>query len=231
MAAMDACIARAYEAGFDEVICCGDIVGYGAAPKECIEFMRERKVQCVKGNHDYYVTEDDKNFKIRKEAKIAIDWTRDQLDDSEIQWLRDLDMVAEINDDVTLVHSSLAEPEDWVYVLNPAAAEDHFRCQKKPICFNGHVHVPILAKNDPPEPPQLVFLTSTELEVKYKYLVNVGSVGQPRDSDPRACGVIYDTETRKVRLFRIPYNVDKARDRIIDAGLPKKLGDRLLSGY
>jgi predicted phosphodiesterase len=230
--ALTACYQVFMEEGVDSVVCTGDVVGYGGSPVECLDFMMEHDIPCVKGNHDYYTTHFKDDWDIQPYAKTVIRWMQDTLDSKYIDWLDALPYSIEI-ESVSFVHASLEvlDGSSWPYILNAQSAMFHFFMQKTKICFFGHTHIPLLFKG---EGGAVTFelLTSGTLPEKsdLKLLLNPGSVGQPRDFDSRAAVVIFDTEDESVELYRVEYDIDAAQNRIVDAGLPLELARRLSSG-
>ena len=230
--ALIACHQVFTEEGVDAVVCTGDVVGYGGSPVECLDFMMEHDIPCVKGNHDYYTTHFNDDWDIQPYAKTVIRWMQDSLDSKYIDWLEALPYLLEI-DGVSFVHASLEvqDGSSWPYILNAQAAMFHFFMQKTRVCFFGHTHIPLLFKG---EEGSVVFelLVSGALPVgsDLKILLNPGSVGQPRDFDSRAAVVIFDTGTDSLELYRVEYDVDFAQNKIIEAGLPLELANRLSSG-
>ena len=220
------------EKGCDKIVCTGDIVGYCASPKECISFMREKEIPSVKGNHDLYTTLHHRNWSIQPYASVVIKWMQDILDDDEIKWLKALPFTMEI-EGVQFVHASLETPDGscWPYILNEQTAIFHFFMQSTQFCFYGHTHLPLLfTKNR----GQVIYelLTSRRLPKSgnAKYLINPGSVGQPRDFDSRASVAILDLKTNEIEMHRIDYDIEAAQKKIIDNKLPEELAERLSSG-
>jgi len=216
-------------AGIDKMLCTGDVVGYGACPGECVGILRELDIPTVRGNHDEYTTQIGHDWRIREEAKTVIRWNQGHLPESSLQWLGALPR-AICFEGVTVVHSSLAWHPNWPYVLNQRTAIHNFLFQDTQLCFNGHSHVPICARHQDGKRPHIDLLRNFMIPRKQKILVGVGSIGQPRDGDPRASAVVYDTDQKSLRLLRIPYDVEAAQARIFRAGLPECLALRLALG-
>ena len=214
--------------GVTDFLCTGDVVGYGASPHECLKIIRELGCPVVKGNHDHYISSVQDLSDFHPNAAAVVLWTREQLDNDELQYLYDLPFVA-TKMGITLVHSTMDRPETFGYVFDHFQAEANFVCQKTPICFHGHTHVPMIYEKqvagvyriDPQE---------FKLPIGRKYFVNVGSVGQPRDQDPRASYVIYDPMARSIKFRRLEYDIQGAQERILKAGLPARLAERLAVG-
>lgn len=226
---------KALEAsGCEEYYCLGDVVGYGPSPKECIQFVREHNIKCVIGNHDKYVSEDCDSWPIKDYAQKAILWTRSVLSEDELEWLRALPVKIDAHG-ITFIHASLDDDETslaWPYILDTNAAARHFFFQTEKICFFGHIHIPLVFTLGHDHSVGLELLRSCTLDKdsRIKYLLNVGSVGQPRDSDRRASSVMYDTETFDLRLLRVEYDIAETQKKILDADLPELLATRLSSG-
>jgi predicted phosphodiesterase len=214
----------------DRIICCGDIVGYGACPQECIDLMRELSVPCVLGNHDHYTTEIGGNWAIRAAAKHVIRWTQAHLKKEYVEWLAALPMTLDLGA-FTVCHASHTWFPDWPYVVNRREAIQHLLFQPKSLCFNGHSHAPLRVSHRPGRQPSVDTLGNMLLPRNQRLAIGVGSVGQPRDGDWRASAVIFDESRDFVRLLRVPYPVEKARRRILDAHFPTELADRLLVGH
>jgi predicted phosphodiesterase len=225
--ALQAVIDDTHEQGCTHYICIGDIVGYNAFPRECLAFVRDLDCPTVKGNHDEQVSMGETQGGLNPLAEEALDWTRNQLGENDKQWLRELRMQRLVRD-FTIVHATLDTPHKWGYVTTPLDAAASFTYQHTALCFIGHTHKPIIYQRDH-SVNSFAFETLT-IEKNQKYLINVGSVGQPRDGDWRAAYAIYDTDTNEIVLRRIPYDLEAAQRAILDAGLPQKLALRLANG-
>jgi predicted phosphodiesterase len=209
----------------------GDVVGYGANPSECIRELKKLDCVGVAGNHDWGVLELTSLENFNPYAKEAIEWTKEKLSKKDKEFLKSLPLVKKIND-ITLVHSTLTRPEEWEYIRSTFQAHKNIELQETPITFVGHSHVPI-AFFEPSEVTGLIrFTKEQKIEIKedYKYFINVGSVGQPRDGNPESSYAIYDKKNRILEIKRIKYNIKKAQGKIFEAGLPKMLGERLEYG-
>ena len=219
--------------GCEHIYCLGDVIGYGPNPKECINFIRTKNIKTILGNHDQYVIDINSDWPIKSYAKDAILWTRSQLGQQDFEWLRCLPMKIEEHN-LTFIHASLDDTliPSWPYILDTVTAGRHFFFQKTPICFFGHVHIPLLYSIGASKRVELDLLRTTSLTQNSgtKYLINVGSVGQPRDSDDRASAVVFDTDSFFVKLLRITYDVKTTYDKILSSDLPAILADRLLTG-
>jgi putative phosphoesterase len=213
----------------DKYLCIGDVVGYGADPNECVEITREFAEVTVAGNHDWAALGLVSPELFNEEAKAAILWTRQQLGGASRDFLRTLKLVFE-KDNFVLVHGSLNDPQNFNYLQNTGDCRATFQLMKSDICFVGHTHVPVVFVRDQQSRIHYEDISMIKIEPGSKYIINVGSVGQPRDSIPDAAYCIWDTEKREVEIKREHYNVFAARQKIIDKGLPDFLGNRLLTG-
>jgi len=219
--------------GVTDYLCTGDVVGYNACPHECLEIIRGLNCPVVKGNHDHYVSSEQNLQDFHPNAAAVVEWTRKQLNDDEMRWLREMPFT-ETKMGVTLVHSTMDNPEGFGYVFDHLQAEANFICQKTPLCFHGHTHCPLIYEKqmsgiyriDAEGLPNDTF----RLVPGRKYFINVGSVGQPRDSDPRSSYVLYDPATKCIRFRRLEYDFSAAQSRIRAAGLPERLAQRLEIG-
>jgi diadenosine tetraphosphatase ApaH/serine/threonine PP2A family protein phosphatase len=216
------------DGGADKVLCVGDLVGYGAEPRECIAAIKELNCPVIAGNHDFAAAGRMQLDYFNALAREAIEWTTDQLEEEDKQFLWNLPLVWDEEESFVMVHGTLQDPSSFGYVLNDLDALLLFRDLKKDFCITGHSHYPCAFVYG----QKLVFSREPELEVEegQRAIINVGSVGQPRDGDPRACLVFFDDERRLVETRRIVYDVEEAARKIISAGLPEPLADRLLAG-
>ncbi len=214
--------------GVDKYICGGDVVGYGANPKECLEMVMERGTMIVAGNHDYAIAGKLNIDFFNPYAQEAVRWTRKRLSRENKDFLANLDLIQRMDDTLTLVHGSLNFPEMFDYIQTSYEARLSLEILETPVCFFGHSHVPVAFF----EGETVTFSMDEEIPVdkNRKVLVNVGSVGQPRDGNPFACCAVYDDAVGKVWIHRIEYDIDTAVNKIIHAGLPEVLGERLRYG-
>lgn len=224
---LDAVLADAGTQGVDEFACLGDIVGYNADPVACVQRVRALNCPVVLGNHDEEAVRNHPLDRMSPLAAAAMEWTRNQLDEEIRRWFAGVRLVRQVRT-MTLVHSSLDSPENWTYVVNRWDAMASFAYQFTPVCFHGHTHVPaVYVKRGRVE--QLSEM-AVKLESGTKYFINVGSAGQPRDGDWRASYAIYDNEAHTVEIRRVEYDIDLTQKKILDAGLPELLANRLGSG-
>lgn len=211
----------------DKVVCLGDIVGYGPRPNECVEIIREKCQICLMGNHDHAVLGLTDTYHFNQYAKDAVLWTRRTLTRNNMAYLENLPFTHHENT-ILYVHSTPEHPEEWHYVLSEHEAKKYLRKMKQKICFIGHSHIPVVyTMNGGPLFEENIKLNfDTE-----KYLVNVGSVGQPRDGDHRACFVILDTDKSNLKFIRLNYPVKETYDEILENKLPPFLAMRLIAGH
>jgi diadenosine tetraphosphatase ApaH/serine/threonine PP2A family protein phosphatase len=208
-------------------VCLGDVVGYNANPHECVELVRELDCPAIKGNHDEQASLLETSRGFNELAEHAINWTRENLTDADKEWLRELRLLRQVRD-FTIVHATLDTPEQWGYVLNNLDAAASFTYQHTTICFFGHTHFPIVYVRD--ANVQRLRAEQLTIDPSKKYFINVGSVGQPRDGDWRAAYSIFDTEKNVVEQRRVKYDLETAQKKILKAGLPRLLADRLSIG-
>lgn len=213
--------------GATHYACLGDVVGYNANPKECLDIIRGMGMPCVKGNHDEYCSTDTALDGFNAHAAEAVEWTRQQLSEEDRQWLRDLKYLRLVAN-FTIVHATLDVPQRWGYVFDKLAAAASFTYQNTSVCFFGHTHVPVAFIRD------TVVRGGTyskfKVEPGRKYFVNVGSIGQSRDGVAKATYVIYDMNEGTIELRRLDYDIPTTQRKIIDAGLPPRLAERLALG-
>jgi len=209
-------------------VCLGDVVGYGPNPKECLSIVRALDCPVVMGNHDEYCAGEMDLTGFNPMAADAIKWTRQQLTEEERTWLRNLKYVRNI-ESFTMVHATLDLPERWAYVFDRLAAQSSFNYQHTPVCFNGHTHVPVAFVRGPTGIHGGLY-TKIKIEVGRKYFINVGSIGQPRDRNPKSSYVIFDLDNNVIEIHRLDYDIAITQKKIHAAGLPASLADRLAQG-
>ena len=225
--AFEAVLADARENKCTQFVCLGDVVGYNANPHECVERVREMDCPIVKGNHDEQASLVESSRDFNEMAEAAIQWTRDNLTDADKAWLRELKFERQVRD-FTIVHATLDTPDQWGYVFNNLDAAASFTYQHTTVCFFGHTHVPMaFIRNDGVQRHRIDKL---RIDQSKKYFINAGSVGQPRDADWRAAYCIYHIDTAVVEQRRVKYDLHTAQKKIIDAGLPRLLAERLAIG-
>lgn len=212
----------------DFILCCGDVVGYGANPNECVELLRENQIPTIAGNHDYAALNLVDITYFNDIAREAILWTRQELKPENMAFLKALPLSVEL-DDMLFVHASPNNPENWNYIITMGQARTGFQYFTQRVCFIGHSHTPFIVENNDgelacPEVPHI------QVQNNCRYLVNVGSVGQPRDRNPDACFSIYDREAHTIEIRRTAYDMASAQQSIMSNGLPTELAERLTYG-
>lgn len=208
-------------------VCLGDVVGYGANPKECLDTIRSMNMPVVKGNHDEYISVDDDPEGFNDAAAEAVTWTRAQLTPDDRKWLRELKYFRLVAN-FSIVHATLDAPQRWGYVFEKLEAAASFTYQNTQVCFFGHTHVPVAFVRD--TTVRGGTYSKFRVEPGKKYFVNVGSIGQPRDGSPKAAYVIYDMAQQTIELRRLDYDIATAQKKIRAAGLPERLAARLALG-
>ena len=231
--ALSAVLKKIDGSAIDEIVCLGDIVGYNANPNECIEIIKTRDIKCIMGNHDSRAAglkePDDFNYL----ARDAILWTRKQLKEEYLTFLKTLPRKLYIeNNKIVVVHGSVNSTDDYILSLSDVA--DNFRLMGEEsgvnTCFFGHTHVRIGYKeiNANIYP---FYENKIMIEDGVRYLINPGSVGQPRDGEPMASFLIYDTNVKTIEFYRVEYDREKTCEKIVRAGLHIELAERLTVGW
>ena len=213
----------------DKVVSLGDVIGYGSDPIECLaEIDRTCEIKLM-GNHEYAALGCLSTQYYRSDARKAAAWTLDQLTDRELSIMADFEIERQL-DHLHFVHASPFEPDRWHYILGIDHAQAAFSALKGRICFSGHSHQPMIFTDGGTDGVRQKvghdFLPDPEI----RYLINAGSVGQPRDDDPRACYIIYDTEEHDVEYRRVDYDISSVQERMKQAQLPTMLIERLSLG-
>jgi predicted phosphodiesterase len=225
--AFEAVLADARARECTQFVCLGDVVGYNANPHECVERVREMDCPVVKGNHDEQASLIESSRDFNELAEHAIEWTRDNLTEEDKEWLRGMRFQRQVRD-FTIVHATLDTPAQWGYVFNNLDAAASFTYQHTAVCFFGHTHVPMAFIRD--EGIKRVRIEQLPIDMTKKYFINTGSVGQPRDADWRAAYCIYHLDKNVVEQRRVKYDLATAQKKIIKAGLPRLLAERLAIG-
>jgi len=197
-------------------VCIGDIVGGYADPAECLRLVRALGCPIVKGNHDEEASENREITHFNQKASMSMRYSRKQLSDEQKAFLRSLPLQLPVAA-FTVVHATLDSPARWGYVFSPLEAESSFTYQQTQLCFFGHTHVPHVFIQD--TKVHEFFYRKIDLKMDKRYFINVGSVGQPRDGDWRAAYAIYDTKVNTIELRRIPYDLAKTQQKIMNRGI------------
>lgn len=226
--ALDVALEAIDKIGVDEILCLGDVVGYNANPNECVEIVREREIPTICGNHDAVASGLEEPWGFNPVAMAAAMWTRESLSEDNLAWLRDLPDGRRFDEFIT-VHGAPGDRDRYLFTWDdilvhiPIVEEEGCR-----LCFFGHTHFPGIFANDG--------VYTVDDDGKFNvgqekvFFVNPGSVGQPRDGDPRASFGILDTESYEFELIRLEYNVAFASGKVLEAGLPQFLAERLTMG-
>lgn len=232
--ALEAALAKA--AGrWDVAVCLGDIVGYGPDPAEVSEKIRGLTQACIRGNHDKAVAGIMSTEDFNPVAKAAVDWTRSQLSPELMKWLAELPQGPMASNGIVMVHGAFQDEDE--YVFTPAQALEGLLDSTAGVTFFGHTHhqggFSYLDNNLEVlqiRPRSAEFFAPLRIEPNKRYLLNPGSIGQPRDADPRASFAIADLDNQTVEFWRVPYEIGKVQSRMRKAGLPEPLVQRLEFG-
>jgi predicted phosphodiesterase len=212
----------------NEIVFLGDAVGYGPNPNECLEILTKNCRILLAGNHDWAAIDLTEIAYFNQYAKAAIVWTRGVLSEKNQKLLRTFPIKKELKKDkALLVHSTPKEPEAWHYLLTLWDAEINFQYFNEMLCLIGHSHIPFVIERLP-SGEMVTYNSAADLKISERYIINCGSVGQPRDRDPRACYAIMDDD--RVDFIRVEYDVEKTQKKMREAGLPLPLIERLSRG-
>ena len=204
----------------DATYCLGDVVGYGPFPNECTDLVRKHCNGVIKGNHDSGMLGETSLDYFSEHAKQAILWTMDKINNKNLEYLRSLPFTI-VEHETTFTHASPRDPDTWTYVLTQQDAQQSFKSFSTNFCFIGHTHVPVIIGEDG---------TINRIHPGTRFLVNVGSVGQPRDGNPDAAFGLFDTSCASYKLVRASYDIAKTAEFIEREGLPGFLAARLFHG-
>lgn len=218
--ALEAVLAAIDARDVDAIYCLGDVVGYGPDPAACVELVRARCAGVVRGNHDVAVASEGGLRRLPPDGQAAARHNRAHLSEAQLAYLDDLPLRLDA-DGYTFVHATPDEPSAWKRLERFTLAQQQFECFDAAICFLGHTHVPAVMSDR---------LGVLRVRAGNRYLVNVGSVGQPRDHNPHAAFALFDAASFEHETVRVPYDVEQTAAKIVDAGLPRRLGDRLKVG-
>ena len=231
LAALNAVLADAQP--FERVWCLGDVIGYGPDPNECIECIQALpRLICVKGNHDAAILGEIDTNTFNYEARASLEWLETRLLVANRHWLEALPEQA-VEEKVTFVHGSPRNPI-WEYVMDVGVAAANLAAFTTQICLVGHSHVPAVFLMEEGEDVTLNhydMIPNQSFEIRGRAIINPGSVGQPRDYDPRASYLLYDDEADLWTNHRVPYNIPEVQERILKEGLPERHAMRLEVGW
>jgi len=231
LAALEAVLKAANEEGYDRVWCLGDVVGYGPAPNDCVTEVQSLEALCIAGNHDWAALDRIPLEDFNRDAQEASRWTRDQLTLQSVSYLEGQPKLR-VEGDFTLAHGSPRYPI-WEYIQLPSIAAANFAHFDTSYCLVGHTHVPAVFRALDDRKAEMFF---PPLDVPLalgegRLIINPGSVGQPRDGDSRASYAVLDGEADAIRFHRVEYPIGRTQTRMKEAGLPKRLADRLAFGW
>ena len=219
---------------YDRVWCLGDVVGYGPDPNACVERLRALPgLKGIKGNHDAAILGEIDINAFNYEARASLEWLDSKLKPNNRRWLETLEERLTV-ENITLVHGSPRNPI-WEYIIDVGVARQNMSAFDTQICLVGHTHIPCVFQMDEEDDVTSTFLYSMSPKVSFKLnrpaIVNPGSVGQPRDHDPRSSYLIYDSNTDEWTLHRVDYDFQQVQERIRAASLPFRHASRLASGF
>ena len=217
----------------DSTVFLGDLVGYGPDPNECVERVRQLPgLVALMGNHDAAVLDQLSTDAFNTAARRAVIWTRKNLSPENIDYLSELPSKVNFSDEITLAHGSPRQPV-WEYVLNSQTATENFSFFETPFCFVGHTHLPSIFRliDGKSQADLLIPIEKSQFDLRPRLIINPGSVGQPRDRDPRAAYAIYDMETCLMEFRRVAYDISAVQERMKAAGLSERHINRLQSGW
>ncbi|MGA3244465.1 MAG: metallophosphoesterase family protein [Bacteroidota bacterium] len=204
----------------DDIVCLGDTVGYGSNPNECLELVRSRCSIILQGNHDAAAVDLSVANQFTLNAQLSAIWTFGTLLPENKDFLRNLPLMKP-RGDILFSHASPFEPEEWNYVISEYDTREAFQAFTEKICFIGHSHIPVIFSEHG---------KASAISPSGRFIVNVGSIGQPRDANPNLSFGIFDTESWTYQNVRVGYDVDAAAEKIRKAGLPRALAERLYQG-
>ncbi len=231
--ALSAVLARVKRKRWDKVVFLGDLVGYGANPNQAVDMVRALKpIQAIRGNHDKVCSGIESGEMFNRVALQAAQWTQQRLTKSNLEWLYRLPEGPTVVDGAFAISHGTPIDED-AYIFGEIEALNVFRQTAFPLCFFGHSHFPVVFGLSPDAIHTVLTTSPTfriRLEPGMRYLVNPGSIGQPRDGSPLASFGMYDSDAKTVTIYRVPYRVERTQKKILDAGLPAPLADRLALG-
>jgi len=227
--ALEACLKDIKAEKLSKLFFLGDVIGYGPDPNKCIEIIVKRAQITLLGNHDAASIGLIDTGCFNEYAKISIEYTSQTLREKNLRKLRMFHLEATF-DVFKMVHASPRKPSAWEYIVDIEDAEDHFKHFEQQVCVIGHSHRPSIMKKYKMNRCENVPHDFIQLDDDYRYIVNVGSVGQPRDGDPRASYMIYDSETKILSIKRVEYNIEKTQEKMRKVDLPEFLVERISVG-
>ena len=213
----------------DRIFFLGDAVGYGPNPNECVELIEEVSEIKLMGNHDYAALGLMNTEYFNQFATESIDWTKGSLTPKTIEIMESFQISVDL-DNFRMSHSSPKEPEKWHYILDMDDVKENFKFFTQQICLVGHTHRPFIVSQKEEGDCVISHKQEESIFENRRYLINIGSVGQPRDGDPRSCYLIYDSKKKTVKCKRVSYDLGGTQKRMAENGLPEYLIERLAVG-
>jgi predicted phosphodiesterase len=213
----------------DVIHCLGDVIGYGSDPLPCLELVKHHCDLMLMGNHEHAALGHLDQEHLNPVAQVSLAWTQTQLNDRAFSIIADC-FIDAVRENVRLVHASPYMPKEWRYILAAVEADIAFRSFTEHICFVGHTHLPMIFSEGENGAHRRKVGHDFEPDEETRYIINIGSVGQPRDNDPRSCYVVFDTDAQEVAYRRIEYDIQRTQQKMQQANLPAMLIDRLMAG-
>lgn len=229
LSALEAVLASMDAHGVGRRVCLGDLVGYSADPETCVQLVKQKSDICILGNHDSVALKRESSLHFNQYARVAIEWTQNKLSADSLDFMKKLPYIVEEND-YSFVHASPKSPADWYYIASLEEAVDAFEFFTSKICFVGHTHSPVIAAMSSEGTPVVIEDDEYTPDVGERLLVNVGSVGQPRDRNPEACWCLLDSESNKVKFIRVPYDISRTQEIMRKQNFPTFLIQRIADG-
>jgi predicted phosphodiesterase len=225
--ALNTVLKKISEETFDSLLFLGDSVGYGPNPNECLETLKGKTKILLAGNHDWASVGMTDIESFNPYARAAVEWTKKILSNENRTFLRGLPLTQELDDRILLVHATPREPEQWHYLLSTEDASINLHFFNQMICLIGHSHKPVIIERSP-EDKIIVYKDRTDIKEGYRYIINVGSAGQPRDGNPDAAYAILNKNS--IEIKRVSYDIVLTQKKMRDVGLPSYLIERLSRG-
>lgn len=213
----------------DRILFLGDIVGYGPNPNECIDKLLQVADVSLGGNHDWAAVGKTPDDYFNPFAKAAVDWTVKTLREDNKDFLLRTKASGSF-DGFQVAHSTPFMPEEWRYIMSQKEAVENYQSIESQLCFIGHSHQPLIIEYADPSSVKVYREHSFQFDPGRKYIVNVGSVGQPRDANPDSCWALYDSDEHTIQYHRVPYDIQSVQKKMEEVGLPRYLIDRLAQG-
>lgn len=227
--ALEAVLADIETQAVDQLYSLGDVIGYGCDPLACLDLIEQSCSVKLMGNHEYVVLGRSPLDNLNANARDSIIWTKEQMTEQSLAFISTFGMI-HVDDNAAYVHASPDLPDQWHYLLSVEDAVPAFAATASRLVFFGHTHLPIIFSQGGNGQIKSKAGHSFEPDAENRYLVNVGSVGQPRDNDNRACYVIFDADAGEITYRRVPYDIERTQEKLIDARMPRLLIERLVAG-